>query len=77
MTYGSNSGCLIITNSNLEIESYNYLSMKVFTNNDLQGQKEKLEVPGQPDKKSLMERNWKCNIGEHARQIRYHFNKYL
>ena len=37
IAFSSNAGLLIIANSNLEIESYNYLSMKVFTNNDLQG----------------------------------------
>ncbi len=36
-----NSGWVIrIANSNLEIESYNYQSMKTFTNNDLDLQRD-------------------------------------
>jgi hypothetical protein len=37
--------------------------MKVFTNNDLEKQKENLEA-NPTDKKVTMETAWKCNIGE-------------
>jgi len=35
MVYSANTGSLMIANSKLEIECYNYLSMKTFTNNDI------------------------------------------
>ena len=35
MAYSFNTDCVVIANSNLQIESYSYQSMKAFTNNDL------------------------------------------
>jgi hypothetical protein len=40
IAYSHNTDCIIIANSNLEIESYNYQSMKTFTNNDLDLQRD-------------------------------------
>jgi len=39
MVYAPTTDCVIIANTNLEIESYNYQSMKAFTNNDIEEQK--------------------------------------
>lgn len=40
MLYSKNTDSVIIANSNLEVESYNFNSMKAFTNNDLEQQKQ-------------------------------------
>ena len=61
LLYSQNTGCIIIANSNLEIECYNYQSMKAFTNNDIEQQKEN---QAKDDKKSKMEPLWVTNIGE-------------
>lgn len=72
LAFSENSGCVIISNSKLEIESYNFNSLKVNTNNNIEEQKERQER----DEKLKIETEWVCNIGEQARQIRMHFNKY-
>jgi len=64
MTYSNNSGCIMIANSKLEIECYNYLSMKTFTNNDIEAQK---DAQAKDEKKAIFEPTWVCNIGEQAR----------
>ena len=64
MAFSMNSGSIIIANSKLEVESYNYLSMKTFTNNDIEAQK---DAQANDEKKAIMEPTWKCNIGEQAR----------
>jgi len=40
MLFAQNIDSIVIANSNMEIECYNYHSMKAFTNNDLERQKE-------------------------------------
>lgn len=40
MVYSKNVESIIVANSNLEVESYNFNSMKAFTNNDLDQQKQ-------------------------------------
>ena len=52
MSYSDISSCVVIANSNLCVESYNYQSMKIFTNNDIEKQK---EGQAKEDKKSKME----------------------
>jgi len=74
MLYSANSRSIIIANSNLEVECYNYQSMKAFTNNDIDGQKEG-QAAG--EKKSALQPTWTANIGEQAREMRVHFNRYL
>jgi|TARA_B110001450_G_C17517196_1_gene438980 hypothetical protein len=74
MLYSANAGSIIIANSNLEVECYNYQSMKAFTNNDIDGQKEG-QAAG--EKKSALQPTWTANIGEQAREMRVHFNRYL
>jgi hypothetical protein len=61
MAYSFNTDCVVIANSNLQIESYSYQSMKVFTNNDLDAQRDK---QAKNEAKSEMERAWVSNIGE-------------
>lgn len=74
MVYSKNIDSIIIANSNLEVESYNFNSMKASTNNDLEQQK---QIQSQENKKALIQPSWVANIGEQARQIRLHLNIYL
>ena len=71
LVYSKNAEAILIANSNLEIESYSYESMKIFTNNDIERQKEE-QIK---DNKKLSP-GWTCNIGEQARQITLHNNRY-
>ena len=48
--------------------------MKAFTNNDIEQQKEN---QAKDDQKSKMDPSWVTNIGEQAKQMRLHYNKYL
>lgn len=73
LLYSASSDCVMVANSNLEIECYNYQSMKAFTNNDLEQQKEK-QI--QEAKKAKMEAKWVTCIGESARQMELHINRY-
>ena len=73
LAYAKDTESIIIANSNLEIECYNFMSMKAFTNNDLEAQREQ---QAKEDSKARMEPSWVSNIGEQARQICMHFNKY-
>lgn len=60
LVYSAEVDYLIIANSNMEIEAYSYQSMKAFTNNDLDQQKEQQAN----DDKKKMEPSWVTNIGE-------------
>lgn len=61
MQYAPNSGYIIIANSKLEIEAYSYSSMKIFTNNDIEKQKN-LQI--EDNGKSKLAPAWISNIGE-------------
>jgi hypothetical protein len=63
LIYSPEVDYLIIANSNLEIEAYSYQSMKAFTNNDLEQQR---DVQAK-DEKKRMQSSWVTNIGEQAR----------
>ena len=63
LVYSAEVDYVIIANSNMEIEAYSYQSMKAFTNNDLDQQKESQAK----DDKKRMEPTWATNIGEQAR----------
>ena len=76
MIFSKTTDSLIIANSNLEVESYNFNSMKAFTNNDLEQQKQ-LQIQENNNKKAQVQPSWISNIGEQARQIELHYNIYL
>jgi len=73
MLYAQDIDSVVIANSNMEIECYNYHSMKAFTNNDLERQK---ESQAKEELKSKIDPTWTTNIGEQARQMRFHSNRY-
>ena len=79
MIFSKTTDSLIIANSNLEVESYNFNSMKAFTNNDLEQQKQmQLQIQeNSNNKKAQVQPSWVANIGEQARQIELHYNIYL
>ena len=76
MIFSKSADSLIIANSNLEVESYNFNSMKAFTNNDLEQQKQ-LQIQENNNKKAQVQPSWIANIGEQAKQIELHYNIYL
>ena len=73
--YSKNGESVIIANSNLEVECYSYQSMKVFTNNDIDKQRDG-QAREDDKKKSRMEASWIANLGEQPRQIKMHANRY-
>eukprot|EP00347_Sterkiella_histriomuscorum_P008020 403346677 len=71
LIYASAVDSIIITNTNLELESYRFQSLQAFTNNNIASQKQMQ----QDEQSSRLQPDWTCNIGEQAHHLVYHDNK--
>jgi Bardet-Biedl syndrome 9 protein len=76
--YSATSKNVMLANSKLEIECYSYDSLKIFTNNNVIQQRLSMAGGEQNKEKDKIKIKpaWICNIGEQARHIQIHFNKY-
>jgi len=61
LAHFSTTDCLVITNSNFEIESYRYNSLQAFTTNNINQQRENF---AQNDQASKLKPEWLVNLGE-------------
>lgn len=64
--------CLVIANSNLELECYRYMKLKSSTNNDVDKQKSQQETK---DAASIKP-EWVANLGESVMHLVIHQNRY-
>lgn len=64
---------LVISNSNLELECYNFASLQAATDNKVDAQK---DITKEDPSSLKIIPEWICNLGEHPNHMIPHLNRY-
>ncbi len=67
LTYLPSRDCVVIANSELELECYSFASLQAATDNKIEENKEAL---------TKIFPEWKCNLGEQVGCLKVHLNRY-